>query len=72
MRETALAVKAVKPDVAISAATITYGEGPADEAGFLNTRPYTEVLQDWPEWVRAGYLDGPAADREAALIASLA
>ena len=57
VRETALAVKAVKPDVAISAATITYGEGPADEAGFLNTRPYTEVLQDWPEWVRAGYLD---------------
>ncbi|WP_339097574.1 glycoside hydrolase family 10 protein [Deinococcus sp. VB343] len=57
VRETALAVKAVKPSVAVSAATITYGAGPADEAAFTSSRPYAEVLQDWLSWVKLGYLD---------------
>ena len=57
VRETALAVKAVKPSVAIAAATITYGAGPADEAAFAASRPYAEVGQDWLTWVRLGYLD---------------
>ena len=57
VRETALAVKAVKPDVSVNAATITYGEGPADQSAWLTSRPYTEVLQDWVTWVREGYLD---------------
>ncbi|WP_231885344.1 glycoside hydrolase family 10 protein [Deinococcus radiodurans] len=57
VRETALAVKAVKPGVAIAAATITYGEGPADEAAFAASRPYAEVGQDWLTWVKSGYLD---------------
>ncbi|MFA9330547.1 family 10 glycosylhydrolase, partial [Escherichia coli] len=35
VRETALAVKAVKPDVSVNAATITYGEGPADQSAWL-------------------------------------
>ncbi|WP_221089194.1 family 10 glycosylhydrolase [Deinococcus aquaedulcis] len=57
VRETALAVKAVKPDVSVNAATITYGAGPANEAEWLRSRPYTEVLQDWVTWVKEGYLD---------------
>lgn len=57
VRETALAVKAVKPDVSVNAATITYGAGPADEAGFTQSRTAKEVLQDWATWVREGYLD---------------
>ncbi|MDP9763958.1 family 10 glycosylhydrolase [Deinococcus enclensis] len=57
VRETALAVKAARPDVSVNAATITYGEGPSDQAGWLASRPYTEVLQDWVTWVREGYLD---------------
>lgn len=57
VRETALAVKAVRPDVSVNAATITYGSGPADEAAFLTSRPYAEVNQDWLTWVREGYLD---------------
>lgn len=57
VRETALAVKAIRPDVSVNAATITYGAGPADEAAWLTSRPYTEVLQDWVTWVREGYLD---------------
>ncbi|GBF07810.1 hypothetical protein DAERI_180001, partial [Deinococcus aerius] len=57
VRETALAVKAVRPDVSVNAATITYGAGPADEAAFQTSRPYAEVNQDWLTWVREGYLD---------------
>lgn len=57
VRETALAVKAVKPDVSINAATITYGAAPTDDAGFELMRPYAEVLQDWRTWVKEGYLD---------------
>lgn len=57
VRETALAVKSVKPDVSVNAATITYGAGPTDQADYTNTRPFKEVLQDWPTWVREGYLD---------------
>ncbi|UQN08720.1 family 10 glycosylhydrolase [Deinococcus sp. QL22] len=57
VRETALAVKAVKPDVSVNAATITYGAGPASQAEWLESRPYTEVLQDWVTWVKEGYLD---------------
>ncbi|MFC4638315.1 family 10 glycosylhydrolase [Deinococcus hohokamensis] len=57
VRETALAVKAVRPDVSINAATITYGAGPASETEWRSSRPYAEVLQDWVTWVREGYLD---------------
>ena len=57
VRETTLAVKAVKPAVVMAAATITYGEGPLTEADFATKRPYTEVAQDWLSWVKLGYLD---------------
>lgn len=57
VRETALAVKALKPGVSVNAATITYGEAPADEAAFAQSRPFAEVGQDWLSWVKNGYLD---------------
>lgn len=57
VRETALAVKALKPALSISAATITYGPGPTDDEPFQVLRPYTEVGQDWYSWVKNGYLD---------------
>lgn len=57
VRETALAVKAIRPKVSVNAATITYSDAPADEAGFATTRPYAEVGQDWLAWVQGGYLD---------------
>ncbi|GAA5512812.1 hypothetical protein Dcar01_01536 [Deinococcus carri] len=57
VRDTALAVKAVRPDVSVNAATITYGAGPTTDEGFRATRTYNEVLQDWATWVREGYLD---------------
>lgn len=57
IRETALAVKTVRPGMSISAATITYGPGPSDDEPFQVLRPYTEVGQDWYSWVKNGYLD---------------
>ncbi|MBB6098999.1 uncharacterized lipoprotein YddW (UPF0748 family) [Deinobacterium chartae] len=57
VRRIYLEVKSARPDVWVSASTITYGAGPANEAAFRNTRTYREVLQDWPTWNRRGYLD---------------
>src|SRR2546428_8569898 len=39
---------AVKPNLRISADTITYGDGPQGYGGaWTQTRPYRETLQDW-------------------------
>jgi hypothetical protein len=48
---------ALKPHIAISADTITYGYGPATQGGWENTRTYREVLQDWRGWMEEGILD---------------
>ena len=56
-RRIALEARALKPGVIISAATIVYGDGPADLNAFYATRSYSEVLQDWPAWMGAGLLD---------------
>ena len=57
VRRTYLEVKKIRPSVWVSAATITYGAGPATTPEFQQTRTYSEVLQDWAGWVRDGYLD---------------
>jgi len=57
VKNTVREVKAIKPHVWVSAATITYGYGPADLEGFHNSRTYVEVLQDWAKWTRQGLLD---------------
>jgi uncharacterized lipoprotein YddW (UPF0748 family) len=48
-----------RDDVTLSAAVITWADGPAtpDRAGFRATLPYTRTLQDWDRWVRDGALD---------------
>lgn len=51
------AVKAVKPNVWVSAATITYGTAPRSLRDFQGTRTYAEILQDWPAWLRSGSVD---------------
>ncbi|MEX0835638.1 MAG: family 10 glycosylhydrolase [Nitriliruptor sp.] len=53
------AVGAARPGVPLSAAVITWGDGPAtpDRAGFRGTLPYTRTLQDWDGWVRRGEID---------------
>ncbi|AFZ66227.1 glycoside hydrolase family 10 protein [Deinococcus peraridilitoris] len=57
VRDTSRAVKAIKPHVWVSAATITYGYGPADLGGFHTSRTYVEVLQDWAKWMQQGLID---------------
>ncbi|MBW3587692.1 MAG: family 10 glycosylhydrolase, partial [Cyanobacteria bacterium 0813] len=48
---------AIKPRVKITAATIAWGDGPANEAGWYQTQPYKEVLQDWRAWLEEGIVD---------------
>jgi len=57
VRRTALEVKTIRPEVWVSAATITYLEGPADLDAWKRSRTYMEVLQDWVSWMNEGYLD---------------
>ncbi|WP_424949647.1 glycoside hydrolase family 10 protein [Deinococcus sp.] len=56
-RRIALESRALRPGIIISAATIVYGDGPADLNAFQATRSYSEVLQDWPAWMKEGLLD---------------
>jgi uncharacterized lipoprotein YddW (UPF0748 family) len=53
------AVAAAPRDVEVSAAVISWGDGPRppDRTGFVLTRSYTDVLQDWETWTRRGDVD---------------
>ncbi len=53
------AIDATGQDVELSAAVITWQDGPPtpDRAGFRASTPYTRVLQDWDAWVRDGAVD---------------
>ena len=57
VRRLYLEVKRIRPEAWVSAATIVYGDGPADLTAFQATRTQAEVLQDWPTWLREGLLD---------------
>lgn len=52
-----LSVKAIRPSIWVSAATITYKEAPTSLENFSKTRTYAEVLQDWVSWMQSGILD---------------
>jgi uncharacterized lipoprotein YddW (UPF0748 family) len=51
------AVKAIKPNVAVTAAVVTWGRGPLTDTDWQRQAPYASVLQDWREWLRQGILD---------------
>jgi uncharacterized lipoprotein YddW (UPF0748 family) len=58
VRRVYLESTALKPDIRVSAATITYSYGPQSIAGgYEGTRTYGEVLQDWRGWMEEGILD---------------
>ncbi|GGM11619.1 glycoside hydrolase family 10 protein [Deinococcus aerophilus] len=59
VRRVTLEVKTLRPDAWITAATITYQAPPqpGDLAAFRRTRTYSDVLQDWPGWMRDGLID---------------
>jgi uncharacterized lipoprotein YddW (UPF0748 family) len=49
--------KAIKPDVAVTAAVVTWGSGPVNANDWLRQPPYAAVLQDWRSWLQQGILD---------------
>lgn len=58
VRRVYLESTALKPNIRVSASTITYGYGPVSvPGGWEGTRTYAEVLQDWQAWMEEGILD---------------
>lgn len=57
VRRVSLEAKTIRPELWVSAATITYREPPATLDAFARTRTYSEVLQDWPGWTAEGIID---------------
>ena len=45
------------PQVAVSQAGITWGEGPDEAGGLAATPTYRWVYQDWPRWLTEGTID---------------
>jgi uncharacterized lipoprotein YddW (UPF0748 family) len=57
VRKIYLSVLAIKPQIKVSAATITWGQGPTDLVQYAQTAAYSLVLQDHVGWLREGILD---------------
>lgn len=48
---------ALKPWCKVTAATITWGNGPTSESAWFSTAAYSSVFQDWRAWTEEGILD---------------
>ncbi len=48
---------ALKPNLKVSAALITWGDGPQNTDDWVNRSAYRAVFQDWQGWLREGILD---------------
>jgi len=49
---------AIRPNVIVSASTICWGPGPADDAAYeAHSASYSEVFAPWRDWLREGILD---------------
>ena len=48
---------ALKPWCKVTAATITWGNGPTSESAWFSTSAYSAVFQDWRAWTEEGILD---------------
>ncbi len=48
---------AIKPNLKVSSAVITWGEGPIGEKDWEKSRAYAQVYQDWRSWLQEGILD---------------
>jgi uncharacterized lipoprotein YddW (UPF0748 family) len=57
MRKIYLQAIAIKPNLKVSSAVITWGEGPVTEGDWAKSRAYTQVYQDWKAWLQEGILD---------------
>ena len=57
VRRVYLDTVALKPQVKVSAATIGWGAGPADERGWRASSAFRNVYQDWVGWLEEGIVD---------------
>ena len=57
LRKIYLSAMEIDPSVAISAATITWGNGVSSTSQWPNSAAYSSVLQDWRAWMEEGILD---------------
>ncbi|MCX7926416.1 MAG: family 10 glycosylhydrolase [Fimbriimonadales bacterium] len=47
----------LKPKLKVSAALITWGDGPQNTEDWVNRSAYRAVFQDWQSWLKEGILD---------------
>ena len=47
----------IKPNVAVTAAVVTWGRGPQTDDDWERQAPYAAVLQDWRAWLQEGIVD---------------
>ncbi len=58
VRRVSVMAHALRPHLIVSAATISWGDGPADDADYVaKSAAYTQVFADWRGWLRDGLLD---------------
>jgi uncharacterized lipoprotein YddW (UPF0748 family) len=57
VRKIYLKATALKPNIKVSSAVITWGDGPVAEADWLKSRAYNDTFQDWRSWLEEGILD---------------
>jgi uncharacterized lipoprotein YddW (UPF0748 family) len=57
VRRIYVSAKRIKPNVAVSAAVVTWGRGPQSSDDWERQAPYAAVLQDWRSWLQEGIVD---------------
>ena len=57
LRRLYLSVKAIRPDIRVSAAVVCNSTGPHASGGFQHTEAYTRLFQDWESWAEEGLID---------------
>jgi len=57
VRQVYLRAFEIRPSIRISAALISWGNGPVNDAGFLASEAYRRVFQSWRGWLEEGILD---------------
>ncbi len=57
VRQIYLRAFAIRPTLKVSAALITWGNGPASDAEYRTRDAYSRVFQDWRGWLEEGIVD---------------
>lgn len=57
VRRIYLEAKAIKPNIAVTAAVVAWGAGPRSPDDWQRQAPFAAVLQDWRSWLQTGIVD---------------